>query len=68
MENQSKENKSRRKTTKPQEWQSFSNAADIKVENIPEYVLDDLAQLFYNVFTRMEAEKADNTTTDEENI
>lgn len=67
MENQSKENKSRRKTTKPQEWQSFSNATDIKVEDIPADVLDDIAQLFYNVFTRMEAEKADKPTTDKEN-
>ena len=67
MENKSKENKLRRKTTKPQEWQSFSNADDIKVENIPADVLDDIARILYNICTRIEAEKADNTTTDKDN-
>lgn len=42
--------------------EEYSNAADVKVENIPPNVLDDLAVLFYNVFARMEDEQKNKET------
>lgn len=64
MKEQSKENHTKQhKKGNSQELQVFSNADDVKVENIPPAVLDEMAELFYNVFSRIEAEKtADNTT------
>lgn len=41
--------------------EEYSNASDIKAENIPPDVLDELAAIFYKIFVRTESEPKKET-------
>lgn len=41
--------------------EEYSNASDVKAENIPPDILDDLAAIFYKIFVRNESEQKKET-------
>lgn len=44
---------------KTEQLKVYSNATDVDVSRIPDYVWDSLAQLFWDKFTQKEAEQND---------
>ncbi|MGN0106350.1 MAG: hypothetical protein ACI4A5_01470 [Hominilimicola sp.] len=49
------------------ELKVYSNADDVDVSKIPQSVINDLANIFYDIFTRMEAEKQVKDTAENNN-